>query len=1541
MFHRRHHRSVMNRPVQNRRSLRPQLTALEKRALLSTFNVTNIADNGVGSLRYEIGLATSDSTNDTVTFDPTVFSSPQTITLTSGQINLTKATGNLWIQSPGANLLSVSGNNASRVFYLNGTSASLSGLTVTGGITAEGGGLYNNGGTVTLTNCTVSGNSATTGGGLYNKGGTVTLIRCTLSGNSATNGGGLDNFDGTATLTDCTVSGNSATNGGGLYTESYGKATLTNCTVSGNSASNGGGLYSKDGTTTLTNCTVSGNSAVGTGGGLDNSAVGNYGTATLTNCTVSGNSATNGGGLDNSGAATVTLTNCTVSGNFASVSDGGLANYGTATLSNCTVSGNSATNGVGGLGNNGTTKLTNTIVGGNTGGDVVGPLAPPSSNNLIGGNPRLAALGNYGGPTQSMPLLPGSPAIGAGSTKLAVDGSGNPLTNDERGAGFARTLSGKVDIGAFEDQIRGTAPGSQNATHGVSGSFALGSFSDQATPATSWSADVNWGDGSTDTALSLTSQGSLGDAGHTYDSTGAKTVTVTVSDSYGNVSEYSFSVNVQALISIAVTPASPSVAKGLTEQFTATGTYTDGTTANLTNQVAWASGTASVASISNAAGNQGLASTLAVGTTTITASLSGITSASDTLTVTPAALTSIAVAPVNPSVAKGLTKQFSAMGTYTDGTTANLTNQVTWASGTASVATVSNAAGNQGLASTLAVGTTTITASLSGITSASDTLTVTPAALTSIAVAPVNPSVAKGLTVEFSAMGTYTDGTTLNLTTQVTWVSGTASVATISNAAGNQGLASTLAVGTTAITARLSGITSASDTLTVGAAALTSIAVAPMNPSVALGLSEQFTAKGTYTDGTTANLTNQVTWASGTASVASISNAAGNQGLASTLAVGTTAITASLSGITSASDTLTVTAAALTSIAVAPVNPSVAKGLTVEFSAMGTYTNGTTANLTNQVTWASGTASVATISNAAGNQGLASTLAVGTTTITASLSGITSASDTLTVTPAALTSIAVAPVNPSVAKGLTKQFSAMGTYTDGTTANLTNQVTWASGTASVATVSNASGNQGLASTLAVGTTAIIASLSGIASASDTLTVTAAALTSIAVAPVNPSVALGLTKQFSAMGSYTDGTTANLTTQVTWASGTASVATISNAAGNQGLASTLAVGTTAITATLSGIISPTDTLTVATTPTPAVGDSGFETVQVGAGKFAYDPAGSAWTFTGPAGISANGSGFTSGNPAAPQGTQVAFVQEKGSFTQSVAGWAVGSYAISFDAARRGNAGKSVEDFEVLVDGYVVGTFKPTGTSYQTYTTAAFTVTAGAHTIEFLGLDTAGGDNTAFLDDVAVATATPGDAALGERLRLRDRPGWGRQVRLRPGRLGLDLHRPGWHLGQRLRLHLRQPRCPPGHAGRLRPGKGLVHAVSGRLGWRQLRDFLRCGPARQCRQIGRGLRGAGRWQSRGHLQAHRHLVPDLHHRDVHRDRRGPHHRVPRPGHRRRRQHGLPRRRRRRQCDGLTTPLWATRIPQRPPCGFWGGHAKRAQPSRSHYCELMGDI
>src|SRR5205823_3807949 len=171
------------------------------------------------------------------------------------------------------------------------------------------------------------------------------------------------------------------------------------------------------------------------------------------------------------------------------------------------------------------------------------------------------------------------------------------------------------------------------------------------------------------------------------------------------------------------------------------------------------------------------------------------------------------------------TQQFTATGTYSDGSIQNLTNAVSWASSNTSVATVTSG----GLATGLAQSTSEISASSGGVTG-STTLAVGPATLVSIAVTPANPTITKGTTQQFTATGTYTDGSTLDVTSSVTWVSSTTSVATIT--AG--GLATGAAPGTSQISATSAGVTG-STTLTVGPAALVSIAVTPANQTVKIG----------------------------------------------------------------------------------------------------------------------------------------------------------------------------------------------------------------------------------------------------------------------------------------------------------------------------------------------------------------------------------------------------------------------------------------------------------------------------------------------------------------------------------------------------------------------------------------------------------------------------------------------------------------------------------------------------------------------------------
>ena len=247
------------------------------------------------------------------------------------------------------------------------------------------------------------------------------------------------------------------------------------------------------------------------------------------------------------------------------------------------------------------------------------------------------------------------------------------------------------------------------------------------------------------------------------------------------------------LQTIVLTPAGPSIAKGVTDPFTATGTFSDGSTQDLTGQVTWTSATTFVASISTA----GVATGLTPGVSTITAALGGVTGQT-VLTVGPAVLQSIAVTPASPSIPKGESEQFIATGTLSDNSTEDLTSQVIWTSTTTTVATITTT----GLASGLVPGTTTITAALGGVT-ARAVLTVSPAVLQSIAVTPANPSVAKGETEPLAAAGIFSDGSTQNLTTQVTWVSANPSVATVTAA----GLASGLVPGTTTISAALGGVT--------------------------------------------------------------------------------------------------------------------------------------------------------------------------------------------------------------------------------------------------------------------------------------------------------------------------------------------------------------------------------------------------------------------------------------------------------------------------------------------------------------------------------------------------------------------------------------------------------------------------------------------------------------------------------------------------------------------------------------------------------------
>lgn len=356
--------------------------------------------------------------------------------------------------------------------------------------------------------------------------------------------------------------------------------------------------------------------------------------------------------------------------------------------------------------------------------------------------------------------------------------------------------------------------------------------------------------------------------------------------------------------SIAVTPTSQSLTIGQTVQFTATGTYGHGsnhpaTTQNITSQVTWSSSAPSVASINSS----GLATALAAGTTTITATMNGFTgviSASATLTVngssgtvTNADITALTIIPASQSVASpGGTAQFLPIGTTSAGASVNLSGQVAWSSSSAQIATIN---ASTGMATAVSQGAATMTAvyTNSDGTVATGTATFQVLAgnaeqVTALTMFPTSQAAtAQAQQSQFTVLGTE-NGLQYDVTGQVAWTSSNLAVATIGTAGnGTPGLATAVGAGTTTIAATFTNkdgsqiVATATYSVTLGAAQepLLSINIVPAATTVsAQGMTGQYLAFGTYsTAPTVRDITNEVTWISLLPEVASI-NSGGTSG---------------------------------------------------------------------------------------------------------------------------------------------------------------------------------------------------------------------------------------------------------------------------------------------------------------------------------------------------------------------------------------------------------------------------------------------------------------------------------------------------------------------------------------------------------------------------------------------------------------------------------------------------------------------------------------
>jgi predicted outer membrane repeat protein len=423
---------------------------------------------------------------DTINFDASI----SLITLTTGTVETTAVN----IIGPGASSLTITNNAASGLYDLfsiegNGD-AVISGLTVTNNRIKS-----LNDGKFTLDGVTVSGSSGAYGGALYaGNDGVLEIIDSTFENNTATVDGGAVYIynDNDASISGSTFTNNEALyDGGAIYGETVYDVTIVDCTITGNSAGDdGGGLsffQSDPAVLSITDTTIDANDAGNNGGGLNVEAGGPL-IVNITSSTVSNNTAEASAGiLFNDPDITATINNSTISANAALYGGGGVYVHSGSSLSinQSTISGNSSAStspetGGGGIAigdNTSVVTLSGSIVSGNTSGlvgtediglysslssdtgsitatnsligEVDSRITVNGTNNVNSTNPMLGALANNGGPTKTMALLSGSPAIDAGPNPVATF-TGNEF--DQRGPGYARVVGGLVDIGAFEIQ---------------------------------------------------------------------------------------------------------------------------------------------------------------------------------------------------------------------------------------------------------------------------------------------------------------------------------------------------------------------------------------------------------------------------------------------------------------------------------------------------------------------------------------------------------------------------------------------------------------------------------------------------------------------------------------------------------------------------------------------------------------------------------------------------------------------------------------------------------------------------------------------------------------------------------------------------------------------------------------------------------------------------------------------------------------------------------------------------------------------------------
>lgn len=648
---------------------------------------------------------------------------------------------------------------------------------------------------------------------------------------------------------------------------------------------------------------------------------------------------------------------------------------------------------------------------------------------------------------------------------------------------------------------------------------AKGHYSDGSTLSTKHGFSVTW-NVDDQTAATVDSTGSV-------TSIKGSTSTNVVARAGSIVGVGTVKINPATLTRIIINPSTVNLVKGLQQQFSAQGIYSDGTSIDLTKEVIWISSDQTVATISNEIDLKGVVVAQSPGNTSIKATLGNVTG-SATITVSPVTVTALDIIPSEIRLAQGMQYSFSARATYSDQSTADVTQSVIWDSSDEKIVCISNQVGTKGVITAQKSGNASIIATFDEVKGYAN-ITVLPSSISSVVINPSGESVIIGKTKSFTATAIYDDLTTADVTQVATWL-----LEDNGFEIDSPGLVRSLKQGHRSnLTASIGSIVSVPVTVTMPQVSTSKIVILPNDMSVMSGFTQQFTATMTCDNGNSSDITNEALWSVDDQTVAGVSEL-GN-GIIEARNGGTTTISASYLGALGSS-TLT-SSSTITNITIEPsIVPSILVGQDCNLRAKAHYSDGSLSDVTGRATWTSTNPCGVNVPLGGGvvvaeNQGA-------TASISASVGGVTSQNPVqITVDNATITSIEVSPSTASLNLGEVESFTVQASYDNGSKLPIiANNLAWGTDNCQVA-VYNGSGTFAGGS---LGTALIFARFEQSGNATFEVT---NSISSIDVSALKNTCNQGETVQCKATATYQDGSHADISKSVVWSSNDETVATV--------------------------------------------------------------------------------------------------------------------------------------------------------------------------------------------------------------------------------------------------------------------------------------------------------------------------------------------------------------------------------------------------------------